>query len=189
MISALNKNWFKELLALKGITQRKLSEKLSLDEGAFSRTLSGTRKLQLAEAKEMSKILDVSLVEILSHFGQSGEFTNHILVEWAIEAESLMTKLATPMEIEHEYASLVSGVYCQNRNGMTLDRSIVVFNPVSNVLCGRLSAIETVDGKMIVGVLRQNYNPKFHNIEMISNEIIENQVIKNCFNVKAIFPF
>jgi len=187
MISALNRNWFKEVLQSKKITQRKLSELLNLDEGAFSRTLSGLRKLQLHEAKEVSKILDVPLIEVLAHFGAEGEYSNVVLVEWVVNEGSIMTKLAKPVELEHEYASLISGVYCQVRNGKMLDRAIAVFNPVSDIVIGRLSAIEVSDGTVVVGTLRHNYNPKFYDI-VTNDEVIENQFIKNCYHVKALFP-
>ena len=189
MIKTQNKNWFKEMLAIKNITQRKLAEILGLDEGAFSRTLSGSRKPQLKEMTEMSKVLGISLIEILAHFGAEGEFTNTILVEWIIENEATMTKLASPMEIEHDYASLVTGVYCQVRNGRALDRSIVVLNPNSELVYGRLSGIELSDKTWVFGMLVQDYNPKFQNIVKIDNEVLANQVIKTCLGVKAIFPF
>jgi len=183
-----NKNWFKEMLGTRQITQRKLAQILGLDEGAFSRTLSGSRKPQLKEMTEMSKILGVSLVEILAHFGAEGEFTNTILVEWIIENEATMTKLASPMEIEHEYASLVTGVYCQVRNGHALDRSIIVLNPVSSIVYGRLSAIEMADKTWVLGVLRQNYNPKLCDILKIDHEVLTDRSVKTCLNVKSIFP-
>ena len=188
MISALNRNWFKELLQSRKITQRKLSEMLNLDEGAFSRTLSGTRKLQLHEAKEVSKILDVPLVEVLAHFGSEGEYTNTILVEWIVNEGAIMSKLTSPVELEHEFASLVSGVYCQIRNGLMLDRSIAVFNPVSNIVPNRLSAIEITDGTVYIGLLKQNYNPKYYDVVIADQTILDSQLIKNCYHVKAIFP-
>lgn len=188
MISALNRNWFKELLQARKITQRKLSEMLNLDEGAFSRTLSGTRKLQLHEAKEVSKILDVPLIEVLAHFGAEGEYSNIILVEWIVDAESTMTKLNQPVELEHEFASLVAGVSCQVRNGLSLDRSIIIFNPISNVQLNQLSAIELTNGRTLIGTLKQNYNPKYYDILVADNTVLEGEIIKNCYPVKAIFP-
>ena len=63
-----NMVYFRARIKEAGISQRELAAKLGLDEGAFSRTLSGGRKLQLNEAEILADALRMDIEQILCLF-------------------------------------------------------------------------------------------------------------------------
>lgn len=63
--AAINTRWFKERMADRHLTQRKVAKSLELDPAAISLLLRGQRRLQMDEAAEMAQLLGVPLNEVL----------------------------------------------------------------------------------------------------------------------------
>lgn len=65
----MNTEWFRQLLAAKKLSQRKLAKLLDLDPAAVSLMLRGQRRMTNAEAHQMSIILGVAITEVLRQAG------------------------------------------------------------------------------------------------------------------------
>lgn len=64
----IDKRWFVEKIADKGLSQRRLAKLMDLDPSAITHIFSGKRKLQLSEAQQMSRCLGVPVDEVLQEF-------------------------------------------------------------------------------------------------------------------------
>lgn len=65
----MNTDWFKDLLAAKKLSQRRLASLMELDPAAVSLMLRGQRRMTPEEAHQMSLILGVKVTEILRQAG------------------------------------------------------------------------------------------------------------------------
>lgn len=65
----MNTEWFRQLLAAKKLSQRKLAKLMELDPAAISLMLRGQRRMTNAEAHQMSIILGVAITEVLRQAG------------------------------------------------------------------------------------------------------------------------
>jgi len=73
MMNQQNSRLIKTTMNDKKITQREMAYFLGIDEAAFSRVLSGQRKLQNREAEILAIQLGIDFHEILAMFGLSSE--------------------------------------------------------------------------------------------------------------------
>ena len=65
----MNTEWFRQLIAAKKLSQRKLAKLLDLDPAAISLMLRGQRRMTNAEAHQISIILGVPITEVLRQAG------------------------------------------------------------------------------------------------------------------------
>ncbi|GLS34055.1 Helix-turn-helix [Mesorhizobium albiziae] len=63
----VDKQWFVDRLAEKGLSLREVAKKLDMDPGALSRTLSGKRRMQLPEVDKIATVLNVPPEIVLAH--------------------------------------------------------------------------------------------------------------------------
>ena len=68
----IDTHWFKDRIADKRLSQRKLASLMGLDPGALSLALNGKRKMSAAEASDIARLLDVDVTEVLTHAGVNG---------------------------------------------------------------------------------------------------------------------
>jgi transcriptional regulator with XRE-family HTH domain len=61
--------WFRRAFERAGMSQNEVAARIGLDRSAFSRTLKGLRRLQIAETKQLASVLGVSQEDILRHAG------------------------------------------------------------------------------------------------------------------------
>lgn len=65
----IDTRWFKDRLADRDLTQRKVAATLDLDPAAVSLLLKGVRRMQIDEAARMAELLGVTLDEVMAHAG------------------------------------------------------------------------------------------------------------------------
>lgn len=65
----MNTEWFRQLLATKKLSQRKLAKLMELDPAAVSLMLRGQRRMTNEEAHQVSVILGVAITEVLRQAG------------------------------------------------------------------------------------------------------------------------
>jgi transcriptional regulator with XRE-family HTH domain len=65
----VNSKWFKDTLADRKISQRKLARLMAMDPGAANRMIHGDRKIQIDEAVKLASILSVPLNDVLMAAG------------------------------------------------------------------------------------------------------------------------
>lgn len=64
-----DKEWFRQQLARREISQRQLAALIGVDPATITYTLNGTRRLTLNELKQFSEILHLPVDEIMRHWG------------------------------------------------------------------------------------------------------------------------
>lgn len=65
----MDTKWFRARLEESGVTQRHLAKTLDLDPAAVSYMLRGKRKMQMAEAAEIARMIGTPIDEVLLHAG------------------------------------------------------------------------------------------------------------------------
>lgn len=168
----IDKKWFSQKLAENQQSMRALAKHMGLDVSAVSRTLSGQRKMQLDEAKEIAHFLRTPVSEVLKHAGVSldadGAVSSIMLVA-AIDAEGNVSPLKDPRPLPTaivEKAQAAAGIM---RNRRTLaaqvramdciyDDAVILFEHTDTVepaAIGALSITRSTDGKQrIAKVMR-----------------------------------
>lgn len=67
--ATINKRWFQNLFADKQTNQRAIAKALGLHAPALTRVLNGERRLQMSEAIDLARALDVPLDDVLVNAG------------------------------------------------------------------------------------------------------------------------
>ena len=65
----INKGWIADQLIKLQLSQRALATRMNVDPASFSKTLNGTRRLQIDEATRLASIFNCKLSEVLENFG------------------------------------------------------------------------------------------------------------------------
>ena len=63
----VDKQWFLDRQAEKGLSLRKMAELMGIDPSALSRTLNGERRMKTSEVGKIATILGASGAEVLAH--------------------------------------------------------------------------------------------------------------------------
>ncbi len=63
----IDKKWFMNRWAEKGLSLRKVAKLIDIDPGALSYTLSGRRQMKVPEISKIATIMGVSREEVLAH--------------------------------------------------------------------------------------------------------------------------
>lgn len=61
--------WFRRAFEKAGLSQNEVAHRIDMDRSAFSRTLKGTRRIQVEEMKRLAFVLGVTEDEVLRHAG------------------------------------------------------------------------------------------------------------------------
>lgn len=88
----MNTEWFRQVLASKKLSQRRLAALMELDPAAISLMLRGQRRMTNEEAHQMSIILGVKTTEVLRQAGiQVSDDVRHVKVTGYIDADAVVT--------------------------------------------------------------------------------------------------
>jgi transcriptional regulator with XRE-family HTH domain len=98
----MNKAWFTDKIEQKGLTQKDIAARLDIQAPHVSRLLSGQRRLQINEAVELAKMLDVPLDDILINAGirlpQSVETASRIVqIHGFVDADLKVNEATKPL--------------------------------------------------------------------------------------------
>lgn len=63
--SKLDKEWFVERMRRRGLSMRSLAKEIGLDPAALSKTLNGTRKMQVDEVVSIASVLGEQEADVL----------------------------------------------------------------------------------------------------------------------------
>lgn len=69
----IDKGWFEEKFAGKGLSLREVARRVGIDPSALSRTLNGERRMKLPEVRRIAAVLNVSEAEALAHAETCGD--------------------------------------------------------------------------------------------------------------------
>lgn len=82
-----NKRYFQGIIAERGKTQREVAAAMELDPSALSLIFSAQRKLQLDEAAELARLLDLPLTEVFKNAGIEPPKTHAVALRGWIDAQ------------------------------------------------------------------------------------------------------
>lgn len=187
-----NASWFKQMLADRAISQRRLAAELNVDPAAVSHMFAGKRKVQLQEAEKMATLLKAPLDQVLSNLGVdpvAGAQATALLVGW-IDAQGEVhestnghrSRVQAPTGLpERSYALRyqTAGTASAVRDGWILfyeqkDR-------IDASLLGLLCVCETVEGLRFVRAPSRGYKPGTFNLvgSMPGFQTLENISLKS----------
>ena len=83
-----NKRYFQTVIAERGKTQREVAAAMDLDPSALSLIFSEQRKLQLDEAAELARLLDLPLTEVFKNAGIEPPKTHAVALRGWIDAQA-----------------------------------------------------------------------------------------------------
>jgi transcriptional regulator with XRE-family HTH domain len=173
----MDKKWLRDKLQNKGISQRKLSALLGLDPGSMSRTVNGTRRLQVSEAAEISLIFGETLDEVLFRFGVIGDGERvSIKLSGVIGSDCYITPSKTILEVDPPESQIGKLDCVQIRCPHPLDRSLVFFGEPVAVVTERMALHLLKSGKVVIGVANRGYSPKKYSITTLFNEVMESEI-------------
>jgi transcriptional regulator with XRE-family HTH domain len=67
MTLSIDKQWFMDRWAEKGLTLRKVAKLIDMDPSALSKTLSGERQMKIVEVDKIATVMGLSQSTVLSH--------------------------------------------------------------------------------------------------------------------------
>ncbi|WP_321336512.1 helix-turn-helix transcriptional regulator [Breoghania sp.] len=65
----INTGWFKDRIADKRLSQRKVASLLGVDNSTLSLLLNGRRRMRIDQASELARILSVSVADVMTNAG------------------------------------------------------------------------------------------------------------------------
>lgn len=167
----MNTEWFRELMATKKLSQRKMAGLMSLDPAAVSLMLRGQRKMTTEEAHQMSVLLGVKTTEVLRQAGVAvtDDVRNVPISAW-VDKEGVVTlfpdkthdKVTGP-------ADCPAGTYAVQVRAPSLpqDGWLMFVSPAKLEAADNLDKLCLVASKMgltSVAVLRRGYRTSTYNL-------------------------
>lgn len=170
----VNTSWFKQRLVDRGVSMRGLAKKMSpqLDVAAVSLMLRGVRKMQLQEAEQVSKLLNVPLSDVLKNAGiktdLSGARTVPVVGWVSDNKEAHLDWSADSDHIEGPRDLPADVVAVQVRAPSSPADGEILFlqQPSAAIggLVGRKCLIGFDSDLVVVGYLRRGYRPGLFNV-------------------------
>lgn len=176
----INTGWFKDKLAEKKISQRRLAAMMNIDPSAASLMFRAKRKMSPYEAHQVSQILGVPLNEVLRQAGiQVTEDVRNVPITSYLDGEGNINLMPSRT---HDHvlgpADCPIGTYgVQVRSPTALIDGWMLFvspaqMPASDNV-GELCAAATEDGRHLIAVVRRGYrNRTFNLIAWPSMEVL-----------------
>lgn len=150
MTQTIDKKWFLSRLEEQHLSVRGLARQLGIDASAVSRTLSGLRKMQMDEAKQIAHFLRVPVSEVMRHAGVSIDLdgmTTRVLLAAIIGEGGDMERLKEPRPLPQSVIEKAQAAISKAGNGQIIaaqirtakgplaiwDDAVVLFKPTDIV--------------------------------------------------------
>ncbi|SNZ19089.1 Helix-turn-helix [Cohaesibacter gelatinilyticus] len=117
----INKDWFLTAFKDKGTSLRQAAKHLEIDPSAMSRILSGQRKLQMSEAQELARFLNVPVAEVLAQAGMDiHEVPENSTIQLTreIDGDGLLSARAEPTALQYH-------IVAKAKTSLASDKSVV----------------------------------------------------------------
>jgi len=88
--------WFRALLKTRKMSQKELADAIHMNPSSMSLTLSGKREVRLGEAQQIARVLDLSIEELVAHFG-NGDDNRTSIVKFSIVRGRKRRKRTIPL--------------------------------------------------------------------------------------------
>lgn len=164
-----NTKWFKEKLAERDMSMRRLAKHLGLDPAAVSLTLRGMRKMTSPEAHQIGQLLGVQVTEVLRQAGVP--ISDDVrTVPWAqyVTSKGQVKELAAPGKRQVGPPDLpADGFALQVRSPASVYDKWMVFCSGAKLAAegavGRLSVVKCGE-ELYLGTLQEGYDAGTYNI-------------------------
>lgn len=161
----VNTKWFRERLAERDMSMRRLAKHMELDPSAVSLMLRGKRTMTADEANRISGLLTVPVTEVLAQAGvQIEEDARSMPVRATIDARSALhpvtARNARQATAPRDVPS--SGLAMQVRAPELLQDGWLLFagnfDPRVSAMIDRLAVVEIAGNGRIVGTVKRGYD-------------------------------
>lgn len=182
------KQWLAVRLVEKQISQRRLATLMELDAGSLNRTIAGKRRLQINEATDLAKLLDVPLDEVLERFGLASGIINDVDLVGAVNDKGMFEPLLHKVKVR----AVPQGehlVAIQMRSDGAMDGFLFyVESHEVPVETDKLGLLILADGSSIVGVALRGYLPNRYRVSTINKDKMDDVEVVSMKRVKAVLP-
>lgn len=172
----MNTEWFKDLMAAKKLSQRRLAGLMELDPAAVSLMLRGQRRMTPSEAHQMSVILGVKTTEVLRQAGIAvSDDVRQVKVAGYIDEQAVVTLF--PRRTHDKVvgpADCPEGTYAlQMRNPRSVKDGWMYFISPSEddprAHLGHVCCIALDNGEHVVSALQRGYRSGTFNLIRCAN--------------------
>lgn len=167
----MNTSWFRDRLADKKLSQRKLAQMLDIDAAAASLMLRGRRKMTPHEAHQIAVILGVPLNEVMRNAGIDvvEDVRKSVIAAYVDERGQVISMPNGTHDVTLGPADCPVGTYAvQVRSHASVKDGWLLFvtpaqTPAADNM-DQLCLVATTDGKQYVAVVRRGYRRDTHNL-------------------------
>lgn len=167
----MNTEWFRQVLASKKLSQRKLAALMELDPAAISLMLRGQRRMTNEEAHQMGIILGVKTTEVLRQAGIAvSDDVRHVKVTGHVDKGEVVTlfprrthdKVVGPADCPEGTYALQKRAPGHPHDGWMLFVSPAEDDPRAHL--GELCCVALENGEHIVAFLQRGYRSGTFNL-------------------------
>lgn len=174
----MNTEWFRQVLASKKLSQRKLAQLLELDPAAVSLMLRGQRRMTNEEAHQVGIILGVKTTEVLRQAGIAvSDDVRHVKVTGHIDEDAVVTlfpkrthdKVVGPADCPEGTYALQMRTPANQKDGWMYFVSPAEDDPRAHLNTMCVVALE--NGELLVAFVQRGYRTgTFNLIRCCTNE-------------------
>lgn len=146
----VDSEWFKTKLEENRMSMRDLSKSMNLNISSLSRTLSGLRKMQMEEAKQIAHFLRAPVAEVMRHAGVAVDLDGlptRVMLAAIINEKGNVERLKDPHPLPQSIIDKAQSIISRSGNGQIIaaqiragkgplsiwDDAVALFRPVDNV--------------------------------------------------------
>jgi transcriptional regulator with XRE-family HTH domain len=175
----MNTEWFRDVLAQKKLSQRRLASLMELDPAAVSLMLRGQRRMTPEEAHQMGIILGVKTTEILRQAGVAvSDDVRHVKVTGYVDKDAVVTlfprrtfdKVVGPADCPEGTYALQMRATSHPVDGWMLFVSPAEDDPRGHV--GQLCCVALENGEHVVSFLMRGYRSGTFNLMRQSGDVL-----------------
>lgn len=192
----INTKWFKERLAERDMSMRRLAKLLKIDPSAVSLMLRGKRKITPQEANEISGLLTLPVTEVLRQAGiPVSDDTRDMRIKAFVDARSVlqMSTSKSPRRVNAPHDVPGAGMAVQVRapdhatDGWVLFAGAPDNNP--DAMIDRLCVVKVARDGHVVGTLKRGYDDSRYNVATYTGSaMLENVDVQSAAPVLWIRP-
>jgi len=169
----IDTRWFQDLLTDRRLSQRRLAREIGIDPSAVSLMFRGKRRMQMAEAAQVARLLGVPLDDVIRHAGIHTETMAPLDIQeiavplvYMVDGHAELHSLDAGQRVEVKAALPDDVIAAQCRTAMTplehMDRWLLLFSAptrsgIQPDAIGRYSVMRLPGGMMTIGYIRPGY--------------------------------
>ena len=171
MTTKVNTKWFKDRLAQRDLSMRKLAKLMDLDPAAVSRMLRGQRDMTKLEANKISGLLTVPVTEVLRQAGVPvTEDSRALALKARVDASGMLHMITNknPRRVNAPHDVPASGLVAQIRApDLSSDGwmfFVAAFDSRVEGFIDRLCVVELKKHGHALGILKRGYDDERYNL-------------------------